>query len=801
MRISYQWLRDYVDLDVPAQEIADRLSLSGLEVEGLHDRHSHLETVLAAYVADVSPHPNSDHLTICSVKTREQTYQVICGAPNVVPGMFSALALVGTELPNGKTVVETEIRGVRSVGMLCSEAELLVGPDASGIMALDKKHQLGDSLKKILGLEDFVFEIGITPNRPDCLSALGVARELAALFRKQLKYPEIVLNEQSFGVENLASVQVLAPDHCPRFTARVILDVKIGPSPFWLVERLAGAGLRSINNVVDITNFVMMEMGQPLHSFDLDKLAEKRIVVRTAAEGDRFVTLDSTERILTPSALMICDGQKPVGVAGVMGGLNSEIVPDTKNVLLESAYFSPVSIRRTSKNLGLSTEASYRFERGIDPLGCERASRRAAALIAELAGGLVASGVIDIQPEPFPSRVIPFSPAKCNAFLGSGFSPEEMISTLERIEIVFSGAGETLQAQAPSFRVDLEREVDLFEEVARLVGFENIPATLPAVRAPIQPDDPSLIARDKARNILESLGLTEIITYSFIAENFGDKLNLGSDSPLRRAVRIINPLSEDQSLMRTCLAPGLFDVYRRNQSFNMNDVGLYEIGMVFFPREGEPLPEERLTVGGLLAGGRQRPSWDAKAVPVDFYDIKGVVEDLLAGLSVTDLCFERAAAPAYFNPSSSARVSSRGQALGWVGRAAGPAVENFGLRGEVFIFELDLSSILSVQGGTPVFSPLPRFPFVDRDLAVTLDREIEAAAVVAFIRSLEEKKLTDITLFDAFEGERVGPNRRSLAFRLRYRSPDRTLTDEEVNGLHQGVMDRVLTGFSAELQG
>jgi phenylalanyl-tRNA synthetase beta chain len=790
-----------VDLDVSAQEAADRLTLSGLEVEGLHDRYEYLDTVLTAYVADVTPHPDSDHLSICTVKTHDQTYQVVCGAPNVAPGMFSALALVNTELPNGKTVVETEIRGVRSVGMLCSEAELVVGPDASGIMVLDKKYQLGDNLKTVLGLRDFVFEIGITPNRPDALSALGVARELAALFGQQLKYPEIKLDEESFRVEELASIEVLDPDHCPRYTGRVILDVNIGPSPFWMVDRLAGAGIRSINNVVDITNFVMMEMGQPLHSFDMDRLAGKRIVVKTAQEGDRFTTLDKVERILNPSTLMICDGEKAVGVGGVMGGLNSEIVPETQNVLLESAYFSPVSIRRTSKNLGLSTEASYRFERGVDPLGCELASRRATALMAGLADGKVAAGCIDVCPEPFKKRIIPFSPSKCNAFLGSDFSTEEMVTTLEAIGIECSGSGDPIQVTAPSFRPDLEREVDIFEEAARLVGFDKIPATMPAVRAPITPNDPSLNAREKARSILESLGLTEIITYSFIPENFGDKLNLASDSPLRNSVRIINPLSEDQSLMRTCFAHGLFDVLHRNQSFNMFDVRLYEIGMSFFPREGEALPEERLTIAGLLAGARHQASWDGKPVNVDFYDLKGVVEDLLEGMSVTDLKFEHEKAPAYFNASASARVSSKGRPLGWLGRTAKPVADNYDLRGEVYIFELDLPSILDVQGGVPVYASLPKFPFVDRDLALTLDTQIEAAAVVDFIRSLDEKQLTDINLFDAYEGERVGPDRRSLAFRLRYRSPERTLTDEEVNQIHKNVMDSVLTRFSAELQG
>ena len=803
MRISYNWLREYVDLDMTPPQLADRLTMVGLEVEELTDRYEYLRTVVAARVEDVTAHPGSDKLKVCTVFTGQDRFQVVCGAPNVTAGMISAMALPGTTLPSGQVVNLVDIRGVSSNGMLCSQVELIVGPDAAGIMELPADTALGQGMKSVLGLDDWVIELGITPNRPDCLSLLGVAREVAGIIGRRVRYPKTDVVEGTVETAALTSVTIEDPEHCPRYVVRVIRKVEIGPSPFWLVERLAAAGVRSINNVVDITNYVMLETGQPLHAFDMDLLEENRIVVKLADEGDRFTTLDNVERILGPEMLMICDAGRQVGLAGVMGGLNSEIHDQTENVLLESAYFNPVSIRRTSKNLGLSTEASFRFERGADPLGCAYAAERAISLMAEIAGGEVAGNPIDVNPIAFRPQRIPFSPSACNTFLGTDIGAKRMVGSLAGIEMKITGQGDQLTVEPPSFRVDLEREVDLFEEVARLIGYYQIPATLPAARDEAYMTEPSLLLRSTARDTLEGLGLTEVVNYSFLSEDFPDRLKLAEDSDMRRTVSIINPLSEDQSLLRTTLIPGLLDSLRRNQSFGVGDVWIYEIGTLFFDRRDRELPDERMCIAGLAAGSRNELSVHYKPEPVDFYDIKGVVEDLLEALAVPDLVFSRGARPPYYDPGATAEVRSGDHRLGWIGRLQKPVTRSFNVRdvgGDVYAFELDVAALISVRRTVTRFQPLPRFPFVDRDMAVVLDRDIEADRILKYLRSLEEDHLTDVLLFDCFEGRQVGEAKKSLAFRLRYRAADRTMTDEEVNEIHQRITDGVLAEFKAALR-
>jgi phenylalanyl-tRNA synthetase beta chain len=801
MRVSYNWLKDYVDIELPAKDIAERLTLSGLEVEELIDRYEYLEKVVVARVVQVEDHPKTPHIKICQVEAPGETFQVVCGAPNVRPGMLSALAMVGATLPNGATVGDVEIRGVRSSGMLCSEAELEVGLDASTIMEFPDGARLGENLRRYLDLNDWIMVFGITPNRPDCLSVLGVAREIAGLTNKKLKLPPMGIQEGPDNIEDLTSIEVLATGHCPRYSARVIRDIKIGPSPFWMVERLRAAGVRSINNVVDITNYVMLEYGQPLHAFDMDELDEQRIVVKLASEGQRFTTLDNTERIMTPDMLMICDGSKAVGLAGVMGGLNSEIQDSTKNVLLESAYFDAACTRRTSKTLGLSTEASYRFERGVDPEGCVAANDRAIGLMAELAGGVVARGVLDTHPEPFEKPEIDFSPAKCNRFLGSDFTPEMMVEKLRNIELEVMGGDDAYTIIPPNFRFDLTREVDIFEEVARLIGFDRIKATLPQNIAEPEPISPSLLLRRKARQILEGSGLTEVVNYSFITENFADRLILPENDFRRKVVRILNPLSEDQAVMRTTMIPGLLDTLRRNQAYNVTDVHIYEIGICFFPGPDRELPDERLFLGGVLSGRRNEVSWHHNPELVDFYDVKGLVEDLVEGLRLPEPVFKRAQAPAYYNPEKTALFSAQGCDLGWLGEIRPEVAKAWDLRETAYIFELDLMAMLEVQKGTPKFTTISRFPAVGRDLAVVLDREVEASSIIDLIKGLEQEFLTDLFLFDKYEGKQVGPGKKSLAFRLMYQSFSRTLTDDEVNDIHEKVTQKVLTAFSAVLPG
>jgi phenylalanyl-tRNA synthetase beta chain len=800
MRVGYNWLKDYVDFDLSPSELADLLTMSGLEVEELVDRYDYLSNVVTARVAEVWDHPQSDHLKVCKVEDGGASFQVICGAPNVKAGMITAFARVGTELPGGQTVGEVEIRGEKSSGMLCSEAELVTGPDASGIIAFDDSTAPGQGVKQVLGLSDHTLEIGVTPNRPDCLCIMGVAREVAGLTGKKLKYPEMPITEGSTPITDLTSVEILAPEHCPRYVARVIKGVSIGPSPFWMVDRLAAVGIRAISNIVDITNYVLMEVGQPLHAFDLNELEEHRIVVKLADEGDRFTTLDGTERIMGPEMLMICDGKKAVGLAGIMGGLNSEITDKTTDVLLESAHFNAVSSRRTSKTLGLSTEASYRFERGVDPVNCLNAANRAISLMAELAGGTVAAGVIDVNPIKHKTVTLPFNPGKCNAFLGTSFSDQDIVSKLSGIELGVTSDKEPWEVTVPGFRVDLEREIDLYEEVARLAGFDKVPTTMPAVRAKAIPLDPTWYLRNRIRDVLEGLGLSEAINYSFISMDFCDRLELSESDPLRNTVPILNPLTEDQALMRTSLVPGLLDSLRRNQSHNEWDVALYEIGMIFLGRKDAELPEERLTAAGLISGNRDDLNWHNKPRPVDFYDLKGVVEELLESVGVSNVQFSTDSLPAYYDGNAAARVSSGEKTLGHLGRIKPTVGKAFGVRDETFSFELDLVNLAEVREATPQFQSLSRFPAVERDLALVLDTSVPAGSVADYINSLGQEYLTGVRLFDKYEGDQVGDGRKSLAFRLQYRSQDRTLTDDEVNAYHQTVTDKVLNEFKAGLR-
>ncbi len=800
MLATYNWLKSYVDLELSPQDLAHEFTMAGLEIENLYHRYEYLDKVVVCRVAKVEAHLRSDVLKVCRVETDQESYQVVCGAPNVTEGMISALALVGTELPDGETVKEVDLRGVLSTGNLCSAAELFVGDDASGIMSLPENTRLGTGMKEVLGLDDWVFEIDITPNRPDCLNILGVAREAAGIVGAKLKYPEIKLEEARASVEDQASIDILAPDHCPRYVVRVINGITIGPSPFWLIDRLAGVGIRAINNIVDITNYVLMEMGQPLHAFDLDRVADHRIVVKTAGEGERFTTLDGEERIMGPEMLMICDGQKPVALAGVMGGLNSEILPSTTDVLLESAYFNPVSIRRTAKTLGLSTEASFRFERGIDPVGCARAADRAAALMAELGGGKVAAGIIDANPKPYKPVTVSFSYSRCNEFLGTNIESDKMSKALSGIELEPKGNGDRVEVDIPPFRVDLSRDVDLYEEVARLVGYDEIPITFPTKKGGSESEDASRRARGVISEILRGLGFFEVINYSFISSEFCNRLGLPDTDPRRNTVRIINPLSEEQVLLRTTLIPGLLDSLRRNQSFQVMDLGLFEVGKIFFKDTSQDLPDEKFAIGGLLAGKRNDVSWSRKSEDTDFYDIKGLVESLLEGLNVSEPVFTPDDIPAYYNQAHAASVSAGGLALGHLGKLTDEVSEAFNLKEVPFIFELSLEALMGGMSGARSFKALPRYPAISRDQALVLDRSVDADRILDFITGLKREFLAEVSLFDYYEGRQLKPGLKSLAFRFLYRAPDRTMTDEEVSVIHQNIIDQILKAFKAEIR-
>ena len=807
MKASINWLEDFVDLSgLSPQEVADKLTMAGLEVEDLHDRFAYLEKVVSGRIESCGPLPGSDHLKICRVEAGDYgRFSVVCGAPNAREGLVAPLALPGAVLPGGLNVAAAEIRGHKSEGMLCSEKELGLGPEhQAGLMELGGV--AGLSLKEITGREDWVLEIGITPNRPDGLSIFGLARDLSALLNRPLRRESTPVKESGPDINTLGRVTIEDPDHCPRFAARIITDVKIGPSPAWLADRLAAVGLRSINNVVDVTNYVMMEMGQPLHAYDLETLADHHLIARVYSQGARFTTLDGQERELSAEVnLMICDGEKAVGLAGIMGGLNSEIENTTRHIMLEGACFNAATIRRTSRSLGLSTDASYRFERGCDPEICLRAVDRAIGLMHELAGGQVATGFIDRYPRPFKAVSVPFSPARCNAYLGTRHRPEDMVRVLTAIGLEIEGQGDSLTAALPSWRPDLSREVDVWEEVARLLDFDRLPATLPKPPVSRQAPPPAWRLREKVREHLSARGLSESITYSFINQNFADKLGLPEDSFWRRRILpILNPLSEEQGILRPLLAPSLLNALRLNQSYGQGESALYELGVVFHSNGPDRQPDEKETIAAVWSGFTGSGNWVDPQRPVDFWDIKGLVEGLGEHLNL-DLLFTWAEdIPLWYDPAEAGVVDlAGGRRLGHLGRLNKKAVKAFGLKeaaGPVYLFELDAELILEHGFRPGPFQGWSKFPPNERDMAIVLDEKLPASGVIELIRADRDIPLVEVKLFDLYQGDQLPSGKKSLAFRLSFQSPDRTLTDEEVNSYFESISSRLAERLGASLR-
>jgi len=789
MKISLEWLKDYIDLILPAAELADLLTHSGLEVESMIETKPQFRGVWVARLDSFKPHPQSDHLSICTVNDGKRDYSVVCGAPNVKAGERVALALEGALLPGGEKIGRTHFQGVLSEGMLCSEKELGLSEDGSGIMLLGDDLPLGVPLEKALPLKDWILEVNITPNRSDCLCLLGVAREVGALTGQHLHLPEEGKVEGTMAAERTTSVAIDRPDLCPRYVAKLILGVKIIPSPFWMRRRLAALGVRAINNIVDVTNYVMLEMGQPLHAFDFDRLEERRIVVQTAVPGQTFTTLDGMIRSMPEDALMICDGKKPVALAGIMGGLNSEVEAETANILLESAYFDPMGIRRTSKCLGLSTEASLRFERGIDPNGALRAAERAAGLMGKLGGGSLARGSVDNYPRKIEPRKIPLRVPRVNQILGTSLNKGEIQNYLQSLEIAVQANGpESLSAIPATYRVDLTREIDLIEEVARLHGFHRIPVTLPAGRVMPQKKTRMQRAAERTRGLLTSFGFWEVINYSFISPRVLRELQIPQGDRRSRVLAIQNPLSEDQSVMRTTLIPGLLQTARTNTHRQNLDLKVFELGRVFFPRKGENLPEEVETLAGLLSGLREEESWAKPKAKCDFFDLKGILEAFFEGLGVSGVLFVPDPQIAFLHPGKACRVEAGGESIGVMGEVHPNVNELFDLKQEAFLFELDFQKLTGRIEEHRSFSPLPRYPAVTRDLALIVEDTMAAGDLLNALWRANDGSIKEIRLFDLYRGNPVPPGKKSLAFRLIYQRDDRTLTDQEVNDFHRRLI-------------
>jgi len=806
MKVSLSWIKDYVPVEMEILNLVDALTMVGLEVEAVSDRYDYLESVVVGRVVKISPHPNADKLKVCEVDVGERVVSVVCGAPNVKKDMLSPMALPGTVFPDESILEKTIIRGVTSEGMLCSEGELGLGPDKSGIMDIKPPQSVGEKIAKTLDLSDMVIEIDLTPNRPDCLSIIGIAREIAAIQKTNIRYPEISLPESSDNISDFSSVTIEAPDHCPRYTARLLLDVSIKPSPFWLQNRLMSVGQRPINNIVDITNFVMMETGQPLHAFDFDNLSENRIVVRTANEGETFTTLDNKDRILSNNMLMICDGEKPVGIGGVMGGLNSEIEVSTTRVLIESAYFDPVSIRKTSKALGLKTDASHRFERGIDPDGTITALNRSAQLMNEVAGGKLIEGIIDEYPKPIHRKAINLSLKNTNRLLGTRLDQNEIKELLESIELKVEkddrkNNQDQLRVIPPSFRVDIKRPEDIMEEVARLSGYNNIPATFPVIPAEGRHPAKQLALREKIKRIMIGSGFTETINYSFVSKESCDLLTLAPDDQRRSLLGILNPLSEDQAVMRTSLIPGLLETMHRNISKQVKNLKLFEVGKIFISKGQDNLPEEIEMLAGLWTGSRFDVSWDSPETDCDFYDIKGVLERLLYGLNMNNPKFTVMPVNScyYTKPGYTAQIILENNVLGTVGEVSSQVLNNFDLKQIAFIFELNLHDLATLIPETIQSKPIPKFPAISRDITMIIDKGVESRKILETVENFGEELVESIQLFDIFEGGQIKEDKKSISFRITYRSSRETLEDDLVNKIHKNISERIIQKFNADL--
>ena len=806
MLVPLKWLKEFVDYDLSAQELADMLTMSGLETEGIIQRFKNLDKVVAAKVLSVQPHPNADKLKLAQVDAGAGPVTIVCGAPNTRAGMLSALALPGAVLGEGMEVKTAKIRGVESQGMLCSERELGFSDDHSGIMDFTENLTPGQSLVDALNLETEVLDISITPNRGDALSILGVAREVAALLGLELKEPEISYGIEGAHIDERAQITVSDPDLCSRYAATLVHGIKIGPSPRWVTDRLNACGVRAINNIVDVTNYVMMERGQPLHAFDFDQMAGGKVDVRRAADINKFTTLDNQERELESNMLMIWDGEKPVGLAGVMGGLNSEVVDQTSEVLIEAAFFNPISIRRTAKTLGLHSEASYRFERTVDLEGCMKAAKRAAQLMAQLSGGRVAPGEIDVYPRPYEPVELPLSVKKTAEFLGIRLSKDQTVRYLTRLGLSVreDEDGDGLLVGIPAFRPDLERSVDLTEEVARMVGYDRIPVVMPLAPISAKPRAWNQMVRSKVRDLMSAQGYDEAINYSFAHSKDVDHMGLKADDPRRRVVGMLNPLSEEQAVLRTSLLPGLMLSTRRNLGHRIEQVAVFEVGKVFIS-QGEKLPHEPARLAAVLCGLAEPVSWWAGERQATLAQIKGAVDYLFSGLGLPKPTVESVGpVPPYLVPDVWGQVQLKGEAIGEIGLISNECAQAYDIDRAVYYMDLDFDRLVELAPKGRRFEHLPRFPEVQRDAAIVVDDRVGAGQLLQGAWSLAgaeiKKWLVSVNLFDLYRGKPLAKGQKSLGLRFIYRDNERTLTEKEVMPLHEKLVDDLLEHFKGSLR-
>ncbi len=801
MFVTLKWLKEYVDIEESAQEIAELLTFQGLEISDCAPVRTGLDKVITSRIISIDRHPEADKLTVCRMDTGSGESTVVCGAQNISTGDIVPLALPGACLPGEKVIEAASLRGVLSEGMLCSENELSFSEDHHGIMLLPSDTQVGQSLDGALNLEDDLLELEITPNRPDCLSVIGVAREIAAKKQRTLRLPQISLKEDSRSADMACSIELSAPEACHRYVARVLEGIQIAPSPFWLRRLLSLVGLRPINNIVDVTNFVMWEWGQPLHAFDLDCLAEQRIVVRKAESGQRITTLDGAERKLCEDDLLICDAQRPVALAGIMGGQDSEISDGTTRILLESAFFEPRGIRRSSKRLGLSTESSYRFEREIDIQSTLLAADRASDLMLSLSQGKLLAGAVDIYPKPYQPKSIRLHFSRLDRLLGTSIEKDHVPNYLKGLEIECKNKDEEgLDAIPPSFRPDIAGEVDIIEEVARLYGYDAIPTHMPEASISVILPDPEQKTETRIRDTLVGMGFYEVINYSFYGKEQHDLFKYPATDRRSRPVSLQNPLNETQSFLRTTLLGSLLDTMSRNIRRRNLDLKLFELRKVFLPVDGKPLPEEKKMLAGIAVGRRFPEQWNQTDDRIDIFDLKGVLEVLMDVFGIKNFNLIPSDENSCLHPGCSGDILVDNLKVGYAGRLHPLVQESFEVEEDVYIFEMGIECFVSHVDYQRQYKPYSRQPAVQRDIALVLDEAFSYSQIVSKVKEFADNRVTKIDLFDIYTGTPIPAGKKSMALRITYQDQVRNLTDEEINNLQEILLKGLLPALQAQLR-
>ncbi len=808
MFVSLNWLKNYVDIDqLSPEDLAERITKSGIEVEGLEHFASPANNVVVGYVESCEKHPNADKLNLCQVNIGDETLQIICGAPNVATGQKVAVAKPGAVLPGNFKIKKAKLRGVESNGMICSLQELGVEEKfvpkefTSGIFVFPEDAEIGADVNELLNLDDIIMELGLTPNRSDALSMLGVAYEVAAILDVPIRLPHTNYHTDEEKAANHVSVKVEATEQNPYYGAFLIKDVKLGPSPLWMRNYLMAAGIRPINNVVDITNYVLIEYGQPLHAFDFDKFGSDEVVVRMANEGEKIVTLDDQERTLSKEHLVITNGNEAVALAGVMGGADSEVSEQTTTVLLEAAYFDGQTIRKASKDFDLRSEASNRFEKGVDPNRVRKAGERACQLLQEYAGATVLDGIVEFDQLDYSEKTVTIWTSIINDRLGTNISSDEIADILRKLNFNFDQDGETFTVYAPTRRQDIVIFEDMLEEVARIYGYDNLPFTLPSGGAQAGGLSKQQELKRHVKRFLEGTGLSETVTYSLTSkERATEFVSPEVAEEMVASIALAMPMSEEHSTLRLSILPEMLSSVAYNLARKQANVAYYELGSIFISKEEKVTeqPRENLRLAGVLTGEWLTHPWQQEKKAVDFFVVKGILEALFTSLNL-EVTFTQAKVDG-MHPGRTAQLFINDRAIGFAGQVHPRFQKDYDLK-ETFVFDIDFDYILEVHENEPSFAKIPRYPSVTRDIALVVDEAVQAGAVQATIAQAGGELIKDIQVFDVYQGEHLAEGRKSIAFSLFYQDPERTLTDDEVEASYQAILEAVANEHQAELRG